>query len=236
MGKRFIEIDALRGIAILMMVLFHFVFDLKFLGIYDIEPYEGFWLIFQRTTASLFILLVGIGLSLMNQKYGNNYLTYFKRGLFILGLGFLVTLATYIYPGEGVIVFGILHFIGISILVTPLFFRFNYLNLGFAALIIFAGFNLWTVDTNLLIWLGLAPEYFYTLDYFPLLPWFGLVLIGLVLGKYFYNREEPGIELNLKGKLVQSLAYLGQKSLLIYLIHQPIILGILLLATGKLSF
>jgi len=62
--KRFWEIDFLRGLAIIMMILFHLLYDLNYFGEYNLNLHSGFWWYFARMTATIFILLVGISLTL----------------------------------------------------------------------------------------------------------------------------------------------------------------------------
>ena len=86
-NERFLEIDFLRGIGIVMVVIFHLFFDFDYFGILQNEMYEGSWLIFQRSTASLLILVFGISLVLsydrVKDKIENPFLKFGKRALFV---------------------------------------------------------------------------------------------------------------------------------------------------------
>lgn len=253
---RFWEVDLLRGIAVIMMISFHFFFDLSYFGLYGVDTYSGFWFYFARITAGIFVLLVGVSLALsasrreeqeaqeaheaqgkqkakMQGQGRETFLLFLKRGLWIFFLGMIVTLVTYLLLKEGFIVFGILHFIGISIIIAYPFLKLERLKLGGlnligGLLIIVAGLYLQNLSFGFpwLLWLGLTPEGFYTLDFFPLLPWFGVVLVGLFLGGYFYEGYQRRIDLpDLSASpFVRPLAFLGQNSLLIYLIHQPLLI------------
>jgi uncharacterized membrane protein len=76
--------------------------------------------------------------------------------------------------------------------------------------------------------LGLMPQHFRTADYFPLLPWFGIFLIGICAGNTFYRDGERRFSLRLTAtRITRPLAFIGRNSLLIYLVHQPVIIGIL---------
>ena len=179
--KRFWEIDTLRGIAIIMMITFHTIFDLNYFGHYTFNLQSGFWFFFARLTASIFIFLVGLSLTISYGRAIKEYKTelalfgkYLKRGLKLFSLGLVISLVTWFLFREGFIIFGILHFIGVSIILAyPLLkLRCNYLILGIA--IIVSVFLLKDFAfTPWLLWL-LPWKNFYTLDYFPLLPWFGL--------------------------------------------------------------
>ena len=238
--SRYREIDLVRGIAILMMVLFHTLFDLSFFRIFPIDVSFGFWRYFAFATASLFLLIVGISLTISRARIPANVSTYqltlkfVQRGAGIFFLGLLVTLCTWLYLKEGFIVFGILHLIGVSVMVSPLFFRFKKTNivLGFFCILtgcIFATMNgpIWLLP------LGIHPATFWSVDYEPLFPWLGLVLIGMGIGEYFY----PGglrrfTLLRIPAVFMQPLAFLGRHSLLIYLVHQPFIILVIAAATG----
>jgi len=219
-----------------MVIVFHILYDLNFFGIYKMELYSGLSLIFVYLVGTLFLLLVGISLTLSYSKAKNNLtkkqlqLKYLKRGLGIFGLGLLITFATWIYlAGKGFVVFGVLHCIGISIILAYPFLRFRYQNLVLGATLISAGIILknFTFDFNWLLWLGFTPYNFYTVDYYPLLPWFGVVLIGIFLGNSLYQNNMR--KFNLKDHsqfiIVRFACFLGRHSLIIYLIHQPILVG-----------
>lgn len=236
--NRFWEIDFLRGIAILMMILFHFLFDITYFGEYDFNVYSGLWLYFARATATIFILLVGISLTLsfsrakIKQKTGKKlFIKYLKRGFGIFSWGLLITLLTWIFLRNDLIIFGILHFIGISIILAYPFLELRSWN--FLIGIFFISFGMYlkkfTLSFPWLIWLGLRPENFYPLDYFPIFPWFGVILIGIFIGNLLYTNCKRRFKLpDLSNfPLIGASCFLGKYSLLIYLIHQPILLALL---------
>jgi len=240
LNQRFWEIDSLRGIAIIMMVTFHLIFDLYFFGIYNFDVHSGFLWWFARLTASIFIFLVGVSLSLsysrtiLKGNYGAQrslFFKYLRRGLRIFGYGLIITAATWIFIGNGFIIFGILHLIGIAIILEYPFLKRKYINLILGVIFIAAGVYLmsFTFDFYGLLWLGFTPNNFYTLDYFPLLPWLGVVSLGIFFGNTIYENYTRHFKLPDFSKYlpVKVLGFLGRHSLLIYLIHQPIILFIL---------
>lgn len=235
MQKRLWEIDLLRGIAIVMMIIFHFVFDLNFLGLAKIMAYEGAWLIFQRITISLFILLVGISLHISYSKIKDKSAKallkkYGLRSIALFAVALGISLATWLVIPEGFVVFGIIHFVALAILVASLFLRFYILNLVLGLVLLVQGvfMPLQQIETSLLLWLGFNPPGFYSIDYVPLIPWFGLILLGIFLGRHFYPKGKRNFKIKeKKSGIVNILSYMGQRSLLIYLIHQPILLGLL---------
>ena len=236
--KRFWEIDFLRGIAIIMMVIYHTVYNLSYFGQYKIEAVSGFWLYFARTTANLFIFFVGVSLYISYSKAGKNiknkrilYLKYFTRGLKIFCWGLLITAITWFIFRSGAVIFGILHLIGISVIIAYPFLKIKFWNLPLGILFIALGAYLKSLTFNFpwLLWLGFKPKNFYTLDYFPLLPWFGVVLIGIFIGSLLYEdeiRKYSMVDFS-RFSVVKLFSFLGKHSLMIYLVHQPLIVGIL---------
>ena len=251
LAERFWEIDLLRGIAILMMIAFHVLYDLDYFGAYRINVHAGFWLYFGRATASIFLLLVGISLTLSyaralktqstEEKF---YWKYLKRGLKIFLWGLVITVMTWVFVREGFVLCGILHLIGVSIILAYPLVKLKYGNLALGISFIALGLYLKQVSVEFLwlLWLGLTPNSFYTVDYFPLLPWFGVVLIGVFIGNSFYPNYRRIFELRDRSqyRIIQVLSLMGRHSLLIYLVHQPVLIaGLYLLGVvdfGALTF
>lgn len=230
--NRFWEIDTLRGIAILMMITFHILFDLNFFGIYSLNLQSGFWWLFARITASVFIMLVGISLTISYSRISKApFKKYLKRGLMIFSWGLLITIATRLFLRDGFIIFGILHFIGTAIILAYPFIKLRKENLAAGIVIILLGSYLssFTFDFPYLLWLGLIPDNFYTIDYLPIIPWFGLVLIGIFIGNTIYPKARRSFRLpDLSGLIIiKIISFLGRHSLFIYLLHQPVIIAIL---------
>ncbi len=251
----FWEIDALRGVAIVMMVTFHFVYDLYAFGLSNTLYEDRFWHYFQRTTASLFIGLVGVSLAVSYARavaraadrgktapgLGRKYLA---RGARLLGWGLLISTVTYFALGpDAYIQFGILHFIGLSVILAYPFLAGKTLGkpwviLTVGAVLLFLGPKVigGPVDFPWLLWLGFMPAGYQSVDYFPLIPWFGLVLIGLFLGRTLYvdnHRRLPLPDLS-RFLPVKALQWLGQRSLPIYLLHQIVLYALFVVATGGL--
>ncbi len=122
-ADRFWEIDCLRGFAVLLMLLYHFLYDLDFFELAEIQLRSGFILYAGRFSALLFILISGAALSIshsksLNKEFDGNgtekFSRYLKRGLKLYLMGLLLTGITWIFLPEEYIVFGILHFFGVS--------------------------------------------------------------------------------------------------------------------------
>ncbi len=222
---RVAEVDAIRGSAILLMVVYHFFFDLDYFGVADINLYDLGWVLFQRLIAVLFLLVVGISLTLSESRNKEGYRRHAKRALRLGAVALLITAATWVYPHEGFVLFGIIHFIAMSTLIAPLFFRLGFWNVVLGTLLIIAGFhvNALPTDSRYLFWLGITHEGYMPIDHYPLIPWFGVVLIGIFAGQFFFPGGESRRAIRLGH--TEKLGFLGRNSLLIYLLHQPIMAG-----------
>ena len=225
MSKRIWELDALRGLALLGMMGIHFVYDLVDLfGVWNWQQ-PAWYLFFKNNYGAVFFLISGISVTLGSHPV--------KRGAQVFLCGFLctgVTLGMYLlgFAGKGIIIYmGVLQCLGLCMMLWPLFRRcpdWTLTALGLAMTI--AGWYLRTQAFPfwLLTPLGFAPYGFTSSDYFPLLPNFGYFLLGAVVGKRAYAgrkslfpRETPPLGL---------FRCLGRHSLMVYLLHQPVLAAI----------
>jgi uncharacterized membrane protein len=232
---RFWEVDAARGVAIIMMVVYHTTYDLDTLGGYDIQSTSGLWALFADVTAGLFLFLVGVSLAISRARTRRTgwslFRKYLARGLRILAYGMVLTVV-FLVLRMGVVAFGILHLIGVSIILAYPFLRRRFTNLVLGVLIFAAGLYIMALDpTSQSFWLlpfGVVPEGVMMPDYRPLLPWFGVVLIGLFFGNVVYGSGGRLAGLTDKAPVpARPLLPLGRNSLFIYLIHQPIVVAVL---------
>jgi uncharacterized membrane protein len=236
-ANRYWEVDALRGIAITMMVIYHLVFDLNFFGYQRIQVYSGPWMIFARTTATLFIGLAGVSLAISygRLRHRSNAASlfggYIVRGLKLVGWGMVITLSMWIFTGDLTVIFGILHLIGAATILAYPFLSLGWLNLPLGAAMIALGLVIKRVRVSYpwLLWLGLKPPELYQLDYFPLLPWFGVALLGVFVGQLFYpnGRQRFNLSQPAHSSPMSLLSWLGRHSLIIYLVHQPLLFAAL---------
>lgn len=220
MKQRILELDLLRGLAVLGMIIFHFLFVLDFFDIHHFDLSTNTWLVLARIVQFTFLILVGIGIT-----FSRNNL---KRGASVLIAALIVTLATYLAEPELYVRFGILHLIALSILLLAPFKKLKYLNLFLAAIILLINYFISQIATSSLplIIIGFHPLQFASLDYFPLIPWIALPLIGIYLGNTIYAKRLPLID-NRYISPLKPLLFLGRHALPIYLLHVPAIILLL---------
>jgi len=230
MKQRFWEIDFTRGIAIIMMIIYHELWNMIYIFNLKINLSDPFWRLFQITTASLFLLLVGISLSISNTNSNANLQKYLKRGIIIISYGMIVGIIAGMAIPNSNIFFGILHLIGTSIIISYFFRKHTYASLisgiGILLLPLFIKENY--TQNIILIILGISKSAIKTYDLFPIIPWLGIVLIGLFFGRILYsdNKRQFRIIQIEENSIIKIICYLGKHSLIIYLLHQVILFGL----------
>jgi len=226
-ASRIEGIDTLRGLAIVAMIAYHFTFDLRYFGVVraDFEN-DPFWLGARAAIVSSFLLLVGVSLHLARQF--NVPTARFARRVAIIALCALVaTIGSYAIFPERFIYFGILHCIAVaSVIARPLAGRpMLALALGVAAIVAGLVVSHPFFDTRATSWVGFNTVKPATEDFVPLFPWIGVVLLGIALGHELVRRDYlPVAPL---ARAPQVLRWLGRHSLAVYMVHQPILLGVL---------
>ena len=232
MKKRIWELDVLRGVCILGMVVVHLIYDLQtFFSLPFLADSRLFDLI-KQWGGVLFLLISGICVTLGSHPV--------RRGLIVFACGLLcsaVTAGMYFLNMADksiIIYFGVLHCLGVCMLLWPLFKRLpvwalGLLGLGVTVLGLWISGNV-VVDFPWLIPLGLVPGDFASSDYFPLLSNLGFFLVGAFLGKTLYRKKETLLpRVNPANPVLAFFTLLGKWSLPVYLLHQPIITGLLYL-------
>ena len=232
MKKRIWELDVLRGVCILGMVVVHLIYDLQtFFSLPFLADSRLFDLI-KQWGGVLFLLISGICVTLGSHPV--------RRGLIVFACGLIcsaVTAGMYFLNMADksiIIYFGVLHCLGVCMLLWPLFKRLpvwalGLLGLGLTVLGLWISGNV-VVDFPWLIPLGLVPGDFASSDYFPLLSNLGFFLVGAFLGKTLYRKKETLLpRVNPANPVLAFFSLLGKWSLPVYLLHQPIITGLLYL-------
>lgn len=243
--ERYYLIDAIRGFTIVNMILFHFMYDVNISYGHDLTWY-GYKSthIWQQFICCTFILIAGFVWHVGSRHN-------LRRGIMLNLWGGIITLTTtLVMPGDA-IWFGILNFIGCSVLLLIPLHRFFQKLLPLPALLLsllcflffyniqsgylgFGNIQLVTIPEKLyhfrvLTILGLPHPDFHSSDYFPLFPWFFLFCCGYFLFRLFKEQE---IFKKLGSVKVPLLSAIGQKSLLIYLLHQPLLMLLCIIMYG----
>ena len=226
--SRIWELDALRGICILCVIVVHFLFDLSFFGGLDLTL-PAWYVFIQEYGGAIFVLLSGVCVTLGSKSI--------RRGLVVFSCGMLITAVTYgmyrlgMSGADVVVKFGVLHLLGVCMLVYPAFKKLPPAALAIIGfLIAVTGFAIrgMIVPQRWLFPLGLTYEGFTSSDYFPLFPQLGYFLIGAAIGKTAYREKKtllPGAFQ--KTGIARFFCWCGRQSLFIYLLHQPIVYGLL---------
>lgn len=223
-------IDTLRGLAVALMIVYHFCFDLDYYGLIDQDlNHSPFWLTARTLIVTLFLALMGVSLQLAHRN-GIRWPAVGRRFALLAGSAALVTVATWQLFPDSYVFFGILHFIALASLLGLPFLQRRTLALVSGVGLLLLGV-LWShpfFDGASWQWLGLMTHKPHTEDYVPLLPWFGVVLLGMAMGMGLgVNRPRPQ-----PGGWRGALALAGRHSLPIYLLHQPLLMGLLYLVTS----
>lgn len=229
-AERIWEIDFLRGLAIILMVCYHLLFDLgEFKGV---KTFLGFstdlsspaWSVAHDVFAGLFVVLSGISSTMSRSNV--------RRGLRLLAVSLAVTAATYAFDSGSAVYFGILQCLALAMLIYgAAFVRAGAVaTAAWGALVIGLGAALPALKRILAVrseWLmpfGIPSPSFSSFDYFPLIPWLGIFLAGAALGKSAYASKRTLLPWRLPVTFVNAA---GRHSLVIYIVHQPVIMGVL---------
>jgi uncharacterized membrane protein len=248
-SKRFLEIDIIKGIAVTFMVIFHFFFLSRYMDVYPYIINQGMLYYFAKIAHYIFIFIVGVNLSIINQKYIKSKevrkVKQFKRGIFLLGGGMIISVLSYIAFGDLYVKFGILHFLGVSIIISQFIIDSNILvgTIGISVILLY--FLLQSFPNNffntcwkfpmLCFISGIKNIKYSSLDHFSIIPYFSLICLGILLGDSIYSKGikrkdklvDEVIDKIDKNILVKTIATLGKYSLQIYFIHILIIYFIL---------
>ena len=233
---RYSALDLLRGLAIISMVLYHAMWDIVHIFDNNFRWFKGdLGYLWQQSIGITFIFLAGFCFSLSKRKI--------KRGIFVFICGGIITAVTLIFMPENQIIFGVLTFIGSALLLQtalePILKRVNGI-WGFSlSLILFVVFK--NLRDGLILsfsapkflyknyftaFLGFPPRNFWSTDYYGLFPWFFLFLCGYFAYNLF--KEKGWLEVLTKIKC-PPIEFIGRHSIMIYMVHQPLVYALLTL-------
>jgi uncharacterized membrane protein len=234
-GSRIALIDLMRGLALIAMTTFHFGWDLGMFGVIDprvmFEPGPRWY---ARAIAGTFLFLVGFSLYLAHRK-GIAWPAFLIRLAQVGGAAAAITIATYIATPNAFIFFGILHSIALASVLGLAFLRLPWWATGAAGLFVLLSRPMLqtpVLDAPMWWWTGLSAIIPVSNDYVPVFPFFGMVLIGMAAAQLAHSRGWL-VRLALirfDGKAGRFLQFIGRHSLVYYLLHQPVMIGILFAA------
>lgn len=227
---RIAALDLARAGALAAMVLFHLVFDLELFGFVEQgTTMQPGWRWLAYLTAGSFLFLAGVSLWLAHGR-AIRWRGFWRRFAMIAAAALMITGGTAIAMPDVFIFFGILHAIAASSLLGLLFLRGRVLALlaiGTAVLILPQMMRFPALDAPWFWWTGLQATPLRSLDYVPLFPWFAPVLFGLATAKLMTrNALWPRLEGWQAPAALAPLAWAGRNSLLLYLAHQPVLIGL----------
>ena len=230
-GQRFAGIDALRGFAVAQMIVYHFIYDLNFFGwMHLVMTRDQPWLGWRTAIVTQFLLLVGLSLALRH-AFKPAWSDFWRRWLQIAGGAALVSVGSWWLFGSRFIFFGILHYVAAALILVRLVVPLGRWNvaLGVAALVVGLFFKDEVFDSRTLTWIGFATHKPSTEDYVPIFPWIGVTLIGAGLGAVWQRAgfAIPAALQTLNAAPPRLFVWLGTWALTIYLVHQPLLIGLL---------
>ena len=229
---RILALDIIRGVAIGGVVLFHVVWDLEFAGFVQGVARPPIWLLFGRSLAGTFMIVVGVSLVLAHRREFHWSAFGRRLGVIILAAAAITAVTSFTFPADFVY-FGILHAIAVATVVGALFLGTNALvclAVGSLVAVLPLMLEFSTFDARWLAWIGFAAHPPPSNDFVPVFPWVGLTLLGIAAAKWTAAwPSKTGLVQPARPRwFARALAWMGRRSLLIYLVHQPILLAIVL--------
>ncbi len=233
--KRFFELDLLRGLAVIGMIIFHLFFVLDFFDVLKNDVQRGWFYVLGQFVRFTFLGLVGVGMVISRGRIfaagGRRREMFFrqwKRALIVFACGMIVTFATYLVIPEFFVRFGILHLIGVSIFLWSFMLGSKWAVLFLSLISLWLGGWIYgdgPIDLFMMEWFNA-----YTLDYFPLFPWVGVVGLGIFVGELLYPHGHARFNLQFaNGGFTKIFLFLSKRSLIIYMTHVPMIILLLVL-------
>ena len=226
MKNRILWIDVARGISILAMISFHFAFDLMYFGLAKSDLiYQPDWRLFERIIASSFLYIAGLSLFIAHNS-SINWKSFIRRYGATAICAVLISLVTFILFKTDMIRFGILHAISVSGLIGLLLLKLKTASLILLTALILT-FNLLIPKPieghYLLQWLIYTTESPSSLDYRPIMPWIIPFILGMASYKPFQKWGILEANRTVIHRELAILSWLGRNSLILYLLHQPIL-------------
>jgi uncharacterized membrane protein len=238
--RRFAVVDIARGIAIIAMIAYHLCWDLSYYRFISADVgYDPQWVVIARTILSAFLFLVGFGLVLGHDR-AIRWRAFWKRWIFVAAGAALISLGTLIAFPASFVYFGVLHAIALfSVLALPFLLAPSWVAIAVAlpVLILPWFYSAALFNEKAWSWIGFWEVPPPANDLVPIFPWFGVVLLGIAACRSVFSSSlAPRLSaINPIGRLARVLRFLGRWSLLIYLLHQPLLLALIYPAAAVLQ-
>ena len=234
---RYDRLDALRGFAIVWMAVFHFCFDLNHFGFFDPRQRftaDPFWTTQRTAIVTLFLFCAGVGQAIALQQ-GQSWARFWRRWAQIAGCAVLVSIGSWLMFPRSWISFGVLHGIAVMLVVVRLSapLRGWLWPLGALAIALPLLWRHPVFDGPWLRWVGLVVQKPLTEDYVPVLPWLGVIWWGVAAGQWL-QAHRPDWLTGAIPPATSGLALLGRWSLTFYMVHQPVLIGLVMAAATLL--
>lgn len=226
------KLDFLRWIAIILMVIFHLNYVLvNIFWVVYINKFPYLWFLVWKIAAILFIFISWISFYLAFKKYDKKIYKKYLKIIFILSIiAFFISFFTYVFINSQYIRFWIIHFFALSFFLLLFFYRFKYYNiLIWLFFIIYWAFFIPIIENKYFYFLWFMYSWFKSADYYPIFPYFWIILLWYSFWLYLWDAWKLNL---LKSKnnwniFTKKVEYLWKNSLIIYLIHVPIIVLII---------
>ena len=234
---RFFLLDISRGICVFLMIAYHLCWDLGYFGFIDLRLItQGFGLFIAQLIGLSFVTIAGISsrLLILSDNFKKKFLRRFFKLLFISAV---ISLATFMLNKNSFIFFGILHLLSVCSLISLILMKIKN---DYQLLLIFFGaaiISISGITFNLpfsLSWLGFNRELPITNDFYPLFPWITFYFFGFWLGRIIYEKlnkknGKSSMPISKRNVFLKFFEYTGQKSLAVYILHQPILFSLFFL-------
>jgi uncharacterized membrane protein len=230
---RFDRLDALRAVAIVWMAIFHFCFDLNHFGFTRQNFYtDPLWTTQRTCIVSLFLFCAGLGQAIAFDQ-GQAWQRFWRRWLQVAACAVAVSLGSWFVFPRSFISFGVLHCIALALIVMRLSTGAGrgLWVMGLVALLLPQFLSDPWFDTRWTNWVGLVTRKPAAEDYVPLLPWLGVMWWGMAAGQWVLARRRAWLTGPLPAGL-KPLAVFGRWSLSFYMLHQPVLFGVLMAMTA----
>ena len=225
--SRYPVIDCIRGFAIIAMIAYHFGFDLNMQGyiLQDIN-HNSNWQVARSLILGTFLYVAGFSMALATNQNIKRRLIRLVR---IAACAVLVSIGSYFMFPDSWIFFGVLHFVLVGTIICWLVMPYQKLLLILAMSLLTVGilYQSPIFNSPFLQWLGMMTYKPITEDYVPVLPWLGLMLIGARMGQLALTKSKLWLFDYKLSSILLPVQWLGQHSLIVYMLHQPILLGAL---------